>query len=70
VGFIVKKGVVLLVARIGDLFDFGIDVAVADEKIKPTVVVIIEETAAEAENVSRGSCDSGRIADFIEIALA
>ena len=33
----------------GELFDFGIDVAVADEDVGPTVVVKIEEAAAPAE---------------------
>src|SRR5256885_8104868 len=33
----------------GELFDFGIDVAVADEDVGPTVVVKIEKAAAPAE---------------------
>jgi len=33
----------------GELFDFGIDVAIADEDVGPTVVVKIEKAAAPAE---------------------
>ena len=33
----------------GELFDFGIDVAVADEDVRPAIVVKIEKAAAPAE---------------------
>src|SRR5256885_328471 len=33
----------------GELFDFGIDVTVADEDVRPTIVVKIEKAAAPAE---------------------
>src|SRR5579863_1308538 len=55
VGVVVEQRVVLLVERVGgDLFDLGIDVAVADEDVEPAIVVVVQKAATEAENVFCG----------------
>src|ERR1700722_12554813 len=68
---VMEQRVVLFVERAGgDLLDLGIDVAVADEYVEPTVVVVVEKATAKAEDLFRGERDAGLVADFVEVSLA
>ena len=47
-----------------------IDVAVCDEKVQPSVVVVVEEASTETEHIVGGDGDAGLIADLDEGALS
>src|SRR5262245_36028938 len=47
-------------------FDLRVDVAVGDEEVEPTVVVEIEETAAEAKDVFGSLTHADLIADLFQ----
>jgi len=54
VAFVVKLGVELLVVDIRHgLLDLGIDVAICDEQIQPSIVVIVEEASTETQHLAR-----------------
>src|SRR5207245_5065618 len=60
----------LWITRVGlKLLDFGIDVAVADEDVRPAIVVHVEETAAPAE-ILRVLAETALIGGVLEIRAA
>ncbi len=67
VPFVVEQRIDLLVMspRRG-LLNLGIDMAVGDKNIQPTIVVIIEETSAETEHIACRPRDAGLIADLVK----
>ena len=61
----------LLVVRFrGDLLDFGIDMTVGDKEVEPAVVVVVEKSAAEAQDIPRRDRDSRFVAYLVEVALS
>src|SRR5262249_42020392 len=68
---IVKQSIDLLVVNVGrDALHFFVHMSVGDEDVEPPIIVIIEESAAEAEHIPRRTSYPGSIAHFIEKSLS
>ena len=52
------------------LLHLGIDMAVGDKNIQPTIVVIVEKASAETEHIACRPGDAGLIADLIKKSFA
>src|SRR2546430_5653090 len=52
------------------LLDLRINVAVGNEQVQPSVIVVIEKASPEAEHIMRGTGNTGLITDFVEKSFA
>ena len=52
------------------MLDFRIHVTVGDEEVEPTIVVIVDESAAKAQYFARRKGDPRLIADLVKVALS